>query len=125
MIPGRNLLAMALQLIEPQPVEYFKFNKRDLNANREFVNTYDPGVIVEEGSVQAVDRRLYQQLGLDMQKDYVFWITTQDALPIERSRAPDRIHWDGRRYEVESVTRWQAQDGWNRALCVDVGPADA
>lgn len=125
MIPGVNLLNLAMQLIAPQAVVYFRFTGRALNANRDWVNTYAPGEPDEEGSVQAVDRRLYMQLGLDMQKDYVYWITPRDIRAVERERAPDAIEWDGRRYQCEAITRWQAQDGWTRALCVDVGEASA
>ncbi|WP_197335302.1 phage collar protein [Ralstonia solanacearum] len=66
MIPGSNLLGLALSVIGKQRVEYFRYIGRKTNDIGDDVSVYaDP--VPMFGSVQAVDRNMYQYLGLDFQ----------------------------------------------------------
>lgn len=124
-VPGSNLLGMAMGIIAPQKVEYFKFKSVITNAAGVDTTEYEPGVIVTIGSVQAVPRYRFENLGLDMARDYVTWFVSQKVNDLHRGNSGDYIAWNGRKWKIESVTDWVAQDGWSSAICVDIGATDA
>jgi hypothetical protein len=123
MIPGSNLLAQALTVIASQTVIYFAATGRTVTATRREVTAFAPGVSIASGSVQAVARDRYEAKGLDYAKSYVTWFVPNSVLGVARDRAADEFAWNGRRYGVESVTPWFAQDGWSEVLGIDKGPA--
>jgi hypothetical protein len=122
MIPGSNLLSVALSVISSQSVQYFKFNGRTTNAIGLFDDTYDAPVTLQ-GSWQFVPRNLYMQNGLDMQKIYANFYVSANIIDVQRDVAGDQFIYEGRRYQAESLTPWFTQDGWVSILCVDIGAA--
>lgn len=122
-VPGINVLSLALRAIGRQTVTLYRYAGRTTTATGRDVSAYSAPVTVAEGSVQAVPRTRYAAMGLDLTKSYVTWFTTAAVRGVERDRAPDAFAFSGRRYDVTSVTPWNAQDGWNEVVGVDVGPA--
>ena len=122
LVPSSNLLNIALTVINPMPVTYFKFKDRTNNDIGLLVTSYEEGVVVY-GSVQAVPRSVYEQFGLDFQKNYVSLWVRQSVIDINRNQSGDQIEWAGRRFECKSETNWYNMDGWTEVLCVDVGKA--
>ena len=120
-IPGQNILNMALQIISKQTVQYYQFLSRSLNAVGQDVAIY-ANVVNLVGSWQPVPRQLYDQYGLDLQKDYFVFYTSNNVLDITRDISGDQLGYSGRRYQVESNTDWYQLDGWKGILCVDLGP---
>jgi hypothetical protein len=120
MIPGNNLLMVAMGAINQQPVQYIKALGRTENDAGYLITDYAPPVPVHHSSVQAVPRSLYSQLGLDLQKRYVRWFVSANVVDVSRGAAGDNILYGGRRYSVESITEWFSQDGWCECLCVEV-----
>lgn len=119
-IPGQNLLNMALTVIAKQTITYYRFASRALNDIGQDVTTYqDPIFIV--GSFQPVPRTLYEQYGLDLQKDYFTFYTSTDNYDVRRNVSGDQIAFNGDRYQCESNNEWFALDGWNGILCVKIG----
>lgn len=118
-VPGSNLLAMALRVITPQEVKLFRFTERSTNAIGMQVSTFAAGVPVW-GSVQPINRSLYQQYGLNFAKDYLTFYATKLIQGVDRLRAGDQIEWDGRRWQVESANDWHSVDGWNGVLCISL-----
>lgn len=123
MIPGSNLLGQALTLIGSQAVTFYACTGRAVRTTGRDVSTFAAGETVPLGSVQAVPRERYQARGLDYSKSYVTWFTPRAVRGVERDRGADEFAWNGRRYAVESVTPWAAQDGWSEVLGIDVGAA--
>jgi hypothetical protein len=124
MIPGSNLLAQALTMIASQAVTYYADAGRATSATGRDVTAFAPGVTINLGSVQAVPRTRYEAMGLDYSKSYVTWFVPRSVLGVARDRSGDQFEWNGRRYDVESVTPWFAQDGWDEILGIDIGPAE-
>jgi hypothetical protein len=119
MIPGSNLLGLALSVIGKQRVEYFRYIGRKINDIGDDISIYaDPAPML--GSVQAVDRNMYQYLGLDFQKRYVRFYACADLQDIARDRSSDQIEWAGYRYQLLSDVDWFNVDGWDGALCVQL-----
>jgi hypothetical protein len=122
-IPGQNILNMALTLINRQTVQYYQFESRALNSVGQDVTTY-ASVVNLVGSWQPVPRKMYIQYGLNLQKDYYTFYTSNNLLDVTRDVSGDQVAFMGKRYQVESNNDWFQLDGWKGVLCVDQG-ADA
>lgn len=120
MIPGANLLKMALTIIAKQNILYYAYSGRTLNNVGQDVTTYAPPRLIG-GSFQAVPRALYQQLGLDFQKEYYIFYTLENLLDVGRDVSGDQLAFDGQRYQCESNTDWFPMDGWKGVLCIRLG----
>ena len=121
MIPGQNLLNMALTVIARQTLRYYRDAGRTLNSVGQDVTEYYPGVNMV-GSWQPVPRKLYEVYGLDLQKDYFTFYTSNDVLDVQRDVSGDQISFNGQLYQCESNNDWFHLDGWKGILCVHVGP---
>lgn len=122
-VPGSNLLGLALTLIAPQGVEWSRATGRTENDLGQWVTTYDAPVALW-GSWQPLAAAKYTELGLDLAKRYFVFYVSASVASIERAQSPDVLVRDGRRHVVEdSDSDWLTIDGWRGVLCVDVGPA--
>lgn len=120
-VPGSNLLKQALTVIQPQTIVYYKANGRAVNTVGQYQTSYDTGVSVL-GSFQPIPRQLYQQYGLDLQKDYYTFYTLNDIIDIARDVSNDQIAFNGNRYQCESNTEWFQMDGWKGVVCCYISP---
>lgn len=118
-IPGANLLSIALRVIQPQTLSHEAFQSREVNSAGDFVSVYAAPVDIE-GSMQAVNKRLYQELGLNLAKNYSQLYTSADVRPTSRDREGDRITFGGKVWLCESDMNWASVDGWRKLLCVEV-----
>lgn len=121
MIPGTNLFNQAMTVFTPQEVVWFAFTDRVVSDSGKYVNGYAPPVTIL-GSFQSVNRKFYQQMGLDLNKTYKTLYTNDPAFDVDRGRAGDRFHYAGRIYDAIGSQDWFAQDGWKSVTLVDVGP---
>lgn len=120
-VPGANLLAMALTVIGPQSINYYAQTGRVLLDDGVWSTGFAVGVTTTNLSVQAVDRALYEAMGLDYQKSYKWLYIPQTIVDLQRDVSGDRFGFAGRKYQLQSGTDWQPMDGWNAVLCVDIG----
>jgi hypothetical protein len=119
MVPGSNLLGMALSVIQPQTIGHHAWAGRTIDDAGEYVTTYADPVDIE-GSMQAVNKKLYQTLGLNLAKNYAQLYTSANVRPTSRDRSGDMLEYAGRWWLAESDMNWSAQDGWRKLLCVEV-----
>ena len=112
---------MAQQLIPPETVSWSAWQSNTKLSTGVIKPVYADPVDIK-ANVQAVPRSMYETFALDLQKNYVTVYTLQTLRDLERNEACDRIDYGGRRYDVQSNTDWTNQDGWQGAICVDVGP---
>jgi hypothetical protein len=123
MIPGSNLLGLALTVIAPQGVEWHKFASRTQNGRGDWINNYETPVALW-GSWQPLDQAKYQQLGLDLAKKYFVLYVSAGVDGVERAKAGDLIIRGGRKYQVEDAANdWLDIDGWRGVMCIDIGPS--
>jgi hypothetical protein len=108
-----------MSIIGKQSFQYLKFTGRTTNAAGLDVATYAPAVTLR-GSVQAVPRSVYQNMGLDFQKNYVNIYVSQEILDITRDVSGDKISFNGKLFLCLSKTAWYAMDGWDNILCVEI-----
>lgn len=114
-----NLLNQALTLIPKQNFIYRKFNSSQINDYGIKVDVYDTDIAFE-GSVQAVDSKMYQQLGLDFSKKYINIYSSLNIKNVNRGQeTPDKIIWNNKEYLVVNCSDWYIQDGWTNILAVE------
>jgi hypothetical protein len=119
MIPGINLYSMATSVIGVQSIAHKAFVSRATNAAGYDVPTYATAATIT-GSMQAVPRTLYQEMGLDLAKNYANLYTSAVIKDVQRNGSGDLVVWNGKTWQCESQTDWSAQDGWRSVLCVEV-----
>jgi hypothetical protein len=120
MIPGSNLLKIALRVIAKQTVSYEAAISRTTNAAGLWVTSYAAPVPLS-GSFQPIDRSYYLQYGLDFTKYYANWYDPSGTVKdVQRNTAGDRITYAGSKFTALSSTDWTAPDGWNGTLFVRV-----
>lgn len=120
--PGSNILGIALNVIAKQNFKYVKFVSRDLKENGIYVSNYAPAVMVQ-GSVQPADRKMYEQLGVDLNQKVITVYAPKNIFDVDRDRPGDRVIFDRETYQVISDTLWFDIDGWVRAACIGI-PGD-
>jgi len=120
MTPGMNILALAQTVTATQPVSWRAWQSRSPNAAGDLVDVYAAAQALTDTSVQAVNKKLYQTLGLDFARSYVTVLTSHDIKATARDRSGDVIIWQGRYWRCESDADWRPIDGWRRMLCVEV-----
>lgn len=122
MTPGSNLLAAALTAITPQAVEFHKALGTTRNSQHRVVVTYAQPREVW-GSFQPMSSSRVMQMGLAANKSYSVFYASEDFVGPSRDGPADVLVFNNRRHETVYVDGWIAQDGWDGAICVDVGPA--
>lgn len=118
-VPGSNLLALAMGPISRQTLQHRAWVSRAANSIGNFVSVYAAPVNIT-GSFQAIDRRSYQQLGLDLNKSYSNLYTQADVRVLDRDREGDTVSFAGELWQCESDQNWRSVDGWRKILCVKV-----
>lgn len=120
--PGSNNLRLALSIQGKQKVSYYRFRAREVNVNGVYEAAYYPPATIY-GAVQPIKRSLFDQLGLDLQKNYVTLYATKSMADIERNSSGDYFVFAGKKWQLLSENDWFNIDGWAGVVCVDIGAA--
>jgi hypothetical protein len=120
MTPGSDILAEAFSCIDTHTVQYIKAGQRTKNRAGQFVSELSAEPVDYEASVQAVDRKSYVELGLDMNRRYYNIYLSASVQDFAHGTTGDRIEFGTKKYDVESNNDWFAIDGWVGLLCVEV-----
>lgn len=72
------------------------------------------------GSIQPVDNKMYEQLGLDLNLHYKVVYCHLLMQSIAEQLQPDRIMYDGLTYELVQNEDWYETNGWTKALIVEL-----
>lgn len=117
-----NLLKKALKLIPGESYQYLKYKDEEPNALGVMVATYEDAVTITpaNGMVQAPENSLYQQMGLDLDKNYKIFYGAVSIKGNEEKPQPDRFIYDGKTYETVKNTDWFNYDGWCGVLAVEI-----
>lgn len=114
-----DLLNQALTIIPKQKFTYCKYKSNTINDIGLKVDVYETGVEYE-GSVQAVDSKMYQALGLDFSKKYIQIFSSLNIQNVNRGQeTPDKIIWNNKEYLVVNCSDWYVQDGWTNIIAVE------
>ncbi len=114
---GGNLYGLAKRLVGTQDYQFFRATGRVLDDRGLWVTSFAEGVQLSD-TIQAIERRLYQNLGLELDRYYIMIYTDNPLLVVERDISGDQIEFNGERYQLLSDTDWRPQDGWRGVLAV-------
>lgn len=120
LVPGGNILNVALGAVRAQLVGYRAWQSRAPSAAGTLVNTYADRATIA-GSIQPIGRTRAQMMGLDLSKSYAMLYAPGGQSPVSARRGADRFDYGGRQYDAVNQDDWVNQDGWNGLLLVDVG----
>lgn len=112
MIPGINLLNVAMSMLGSQTVEYSRFLGNTTLPNGIKAPSYGEYETVEDCSVQPIPKSNYREKGLNFSREYVTWWVARDVLGLDRDFSGDKIQWNGKTWIVDSDVSWFEQDGW-------------
>ena len=68
------------------------------------------------GSVQAVSNKMYEQMGLDLTKNYKVIFCPQLLQSIAEKQIPGRILYDGRTWDIVENQNWWETNGFTKVL---------
>lgn len=119
MIPGANILSQALRVIQPQTLQHRAFVSRVENAAGDTLPTFAAPVSIQ-GSMQPVNKALYQQLGLNLAKNYSTLFVFGTVQPVARDRDGDLVIFAGKTWQCESDWDWSGVAEYRKILCVEV-----
>lgn len=122
LVPGSNLLGIALGVIGAQTPTYFERTGRTKDAVGVWSTTFAPGVEIT-GSWQPLDKKTIALLGLDMAKDYNRFVGPRAFNTVDDDQGADEFEYGGKRWRVTGKVEWVRQDGWSSVIVVDIGNA--
>lgn len=119
LVPGSNLLGIALHAINPTSgAQFKKFTGQGENDFGSTIKLYEDPADMLGCSIQPVSAATIQQLGLSLTQSYIN-IWTQSGIEVAyNGNQGDIIIWAGAEWEVMSPTNWQVQDGWKQIIAV-------
>lgn len=123
MIPGANVLKMALSIIASQTITYHQASGRVLNSIGQDVTSYNAPVFIT-GSFQPVPKSYYIQYNLDFAKTYFTFYTSNNLIDLQRNVSEDQITFNSQRFQCESAVNWFNLDGWKGVLCCLIDTPD-
>lgn len=123
MIPGSNILNIALTAIGMQQVLYYRFLTRVTNEIGLDESNYDSPIVVS-GSLQPVPRNRYEQLGLDFNRNYFTFYAAKNIQDLARDVSGDRISFNGKVFDCLSANDWHGIDGWLAITIVEISEPD-
>lgn len=99
--------------------QYYRYQETIVDDMGRDVPQYaDPKPIT--GSVQAVSNKMYEQLGLDLNKNYKIIYSPELIQSIAEKIQPDRIVYDNRTFEVVENKNWYETNGYTKILIVEL-----
>lgn len=118
-----NLLPIAMNATSilgcNQQFEFYQFQGSTLDdLGRDIPQYLDP--INLKGSIQAVPNKMYEQLGLDLDKNYITVFCPQLIQSLAQNSQPDRIIWNNRTFEAIETKDWTNLNGYTKALFVEI-----
>lgn len=115
----QNLLNIALKLIPGESFTYYRYKGETIDTMGRKIPSYEEGQVIY-GSVQSLDNSLYQQLGLDLAKNYKIFYGADDIKGNAEQSQPDKFEYAGKTYEIVRNANWFNYDGWAGVLAVEI-----
>lgn len=118
-VPGGNLYKMASKIIGGSAYTLHTVT-RALDVRGIWVDTLSAGTALTD-SIQAVDKRFYSAMGLDLAKLYIM-IYTDNALmvSVDRDISGSQVVFQSATYQLMNETDWVPIDGWRGVLAVQI-----
>ena len=118
-----NVLNIAMRATAPlgcnQPFALYKYAGTVIDEMGRDVPQYAEPVQYT-GSIQPVSSKMYQQLGLDLSKNYKTLYCSSLIEGLAENAQPDRIVYNGKTYDTVENQVWYETNGWTKAIVCEV-----
>lgn len=118
-----NLLPIAMNATSilgcNQQFEFYQFQGSTLDDLGRDIPQYSNPINLK-GSIQAVPNKMYEQLGLDLEKNYITVFCPQLIQSLAQNSQPDKIIWNNRTFEAIETKDWTNLNGYTKALFVEI-----
>ena len=112
-----NLLNTALSVLPKTKAKWYQFDKLEVDdRGREKATYKEPVNIV--GNFQAMDIKTIQEMGLDTNKEYKVFYTSNNIKQVQRDTSPDYLEILEDKYDILDNNNWFKINGWNGFLCI-------
>lgn len=99
--------------------EFYKFKGSTLDEfGRDIPEYFTP--VVYTGSIQAVPNKLYEQLGLELDKNYKTVFCPQLMQSLAEQTQSDIIVYDNKKFQIIENKNWFNQNGYTKILMVEI-----
>lgn len=99
--------------------QYLKYMRTEIDdMGRDVPEFEEPKTYT--GSVQPVPNRLYEQFGLDLDKNYKTIFSPQLMKSLAEEIQPDRIVYQQRTFEIVENKNWYETNGYTKILMVEL-----
>lgn len=99
--------------------KFYKFKGSTLDElGRDIPEYFDPASYT--GSIQAVPNRIYEQLGLELDKNYKTIFCPELMRSLAESTQSDIIEYDGKKYQIIENKNYYETNGWTKALVAEL-----
>ena len=125
-----NLLPIAMRATAilgcNKPILYYKYLSQTINEIGLEEPRYDEP-LTYIASVQAVSNKLYEQMGLDLTKNYKTVYCPELVRSLAEQDQPDKIYYNDFWFEVVENQNWWETNGFTKFIMVEIKrdrPAD-
>jgi len=117
-----DLLNIALGAVGTQSFKLKRWISRSVSDNGLPLDTY-AAAITCEGQIQPAEATDYELLGLNYEKELRnVWCSEKMSSLEDDKHAPDLLLFDGRVWQIKSITQWNSNNGWQRVTVIIAPP---
>lgn len=99
--------------------EFYKFKGSTLDEfGRDIPEYFTP--VTYTGSIQAVPNKMYEQLGLELDKNYKTVFCPQLMQSLAEQTQSDIIVYDNKKFQIIENKNWFNQNGYTKILMVEI-----
>lgn len=99
--------------------QFYKYSKTTVDDMGRDVPEFE-APIPQTGSVQAISNKMYEQMGLNLDNNYIVVYSSALIQSIAEKIQPDRIVYQNRTFEVVEDKNWYTTNGYTKALMVEL-----
>lgn len=128
-----NLLKQALRVVPDETFQYRKVTKVETNDIGNTIPTFSewsdtrgsvqPGLTFSfnaRGISSMIELKMAYKIGITQAKDLITVFTQElDLVNTHFQEQPDQIKYDGRIFNIISVSNWLPYDAWKSLVCVE------
>lgn len=114
-----NLLEAALEILPKQSFKYLKYLGNQINELGVSRPIYADAIELT-GSIQIPELSIYQDMGLDLEKNYRNIYVSADIRGNEKQPLPDRFIFSNSVWEVVKNSPWYEFNCWCGVLVVEI-----
>ena len=126
-----NLLRKASRIIPTEEIRWRRFVSSEVNSIGNTIPVYtkwesikanvQPGLTFSfNARGVASSTEIAKQLGIDLTKEIItVYVANLNITNVHGQTMPDQVSYNGKIYNIWSVSNWYEYDGWKSLICVE------